>query len=169
MKIYSAIRNLITTFKNFKDGSFFSSWHLIKNWYNISTSMEDRATLGSDPSATAGGYTEAVHCARPFYIIYNNASGSHKSDKSQRVWGTAFPNIINNQYLKLNLLNHDLVNIFMLIILFNYNLIILIKSFLTFEHERFPSDGSSISKSSPCGTARLYYFLCKLSAKFTCR
>lgn len=99
MNIYSRRNHLITCRENYEDASIYFSCYLIKFCYTIYTSVEDRATLGSDPSATAGGYTEAVHCARPFYIIYNNASGSHKSDKSQRVWGTAFPNIINNQYL----------------------------------------------------------------------
>jgi hypothetical protein len=124
MKIYLRNNYLISCWKNYNDVSIYFSWYLIKICYTICTGMKDRATLGSDPSATAGGCTEAVHCAWPFYIIYNNASGSHKSDKSQGVWGTAFPNIINSQYLKLNLFNHDVVNILGLIILFDYNLII---------------------------------------------
>ena len=112
MKIDLRSNHLISSLKNYKDASIYFSWYLMKICYTIYTGMEDRATLGSDPSATAGGYTEAVHSAWPFCIIYNNASGSHKSDKSQRVWGTAFPNIINNQYLKLYFLSHDSINFY---------------------------------------------------------
>jgi hypothetical protein len=115
MKIYMTITNVITLFKNFKDVFNYFILHLIKIWYNISTSVEDRATLGSDPSANAGGYTEAVHFARPLYIIYNTASGSHKSDKSQGAWGTASPNTIKQ-------LIHYNFHYIKLYINFNYNI-----------------------------------------------
>ena len=126
MKSNFMIRDLITVFNSFRDASAYFFWHLIKIWYNIYACVEDRATLGSDPSANAGGYTEAVHFARPFYIIYYNASGSHKSDKSQGVWGTASLNTIKKlipyylkSYCNLNLLNH---NIFHMV--YNNNLFI---------------------------------------------
>jgi hypothetical protein len=62
-----------TIFHRFLDAFTMSPGSIIvslfhKICYSIYTCMEDRATLGSDPSATAGGYTDGLHPrVWPFY------------------------------------------------------------------------------------------------------